>query len=60
MTHATMAASDLCLIPIRPTKADAHGNRPTLAACVSELIHERLDHVLRQRGFPTTRELKAR
>jgi chromosome partitioning protein len=34
LTHATMTAADLCLIPIRPTKVDAHGNKPTLQACI--------------------------
>jgi chromosome partitioning protein len=34
LTHTVMAAADLCLVPIRPTKADAHGNRPTVEACI--------------------------
>jgi chromosome partitioning protein len=32
LTHNAMSAADLCLVPIRPTRADGRGNRPTVEA----------------------------
>lgn len=46
LTHITMMAADLCLIPIRPTKADAHGNRPTVDAAIRS--HRRFAFILNQ------------
>lgn len=34
MTHNAMSAADLCLVPIRPTRADGRANRVTVAALV--------------------------
>ena len=34
LTHNAMSAADLCLVPIRPTRADGRGNRPTVEALI--------------------------
>jgi chromosome partitioning protein len=34
ITHTAMTAADLCLVPIRPTKADGLANKPTIEALV--------------------------
>jgi chromosome partitioning protein len=39
LTHAAVTAAHIALIPIRPTRADAHGIRPTFELCVRANRH---------------------
>lgn len=45
-THAAMGAADLCLVPLRPTRPDALGIKPTVEALIRG--HKRFAFVLNQ------------
>lgn len=45
-THAAMGAADLCLVPLRPTRPDALGIKPTVEALIRG--HKQFAFVLNQ------------